>query len=303
MKQNFRISLILLSCIQVACSAWGQGDYADCDQAKLLCNKAPMVIPELGGFGNLQEFWSAPCFGKDFQETNSIWLRWKTAEAGTLSFTILPLNAEDDIDFALYWNKGLDHCNFFEPIRCMAAGPNLGGEGDLHQECTGATGLRAGSIGGSKSNGCTKYAENFLSPVDMKAGEYYTLFINNFRSSGGVLIEWGGTATFQAIPGQCTESSDLSQTTSLQNGDNIQFSEVFPNPTTDRINIRAFSSGVCDGQLQVLGTDGQLELSSPFALLAGNNLIEVSTEHLSAGAHFIRLQTNTESYLLRFIKQ
>ncbi|MDO8336426.1 MAG: T9SS type A sorting domain-containing protein [Candidatus Saccharibacteria bacterium] len=266
----------------------------------MLCDKLPILINELTGPGDFSESSLGPCFRNEFQETNSIWLKWKVANAGSLAFTILPFNESDDIDFVLFRVKGLENCTFNESIRCMAAGPNLGDGSESFQGCTGATGLHHGIGGMDKSSGCSKHGLNFLRSIEMQSGEYYALFINNYRSSGGILIEWDGTGTFQSLP-DCSLSS-ASSSLVFNNDGGIQFSEPFPNPVTERVIITANSDEAHSGQLQIVGADGQLELTLPIALSVGANTLELPTESLRNGVHFIKIKINGKAHLLRFVK-
>ena len=280
----------------------GQSMYADCASARIVCDKNPIFITALYSPGSLPESSPGTCFQKDFVETNSIWLKWKTAEAGAIDFTILPLNETDDIDFVLYRLRDLDNCTLKETIRCMAAGPTLGNEAVDFQSCTGATGLRAGADGTHRSNGCPENDENFLSPVRLEAGEYYGLFINNFRSAGGIVVEWSGTATFQQISEKCSPPSGPSTSLTLDSGGQIQFSNAFPSPATNQVSITALSDKLYSGNLQVIGSDGQLEMTQSFTLSPGNNTLDLPTENLRLGVHFIKLRTNNETHVLRFVK-
>lgn len=302
MKQSFRVRISIYFLLQISWPIWGQPSFADCINAKMLCDKAPIVVNELSGFGSLSEPNLGACFRKDFTETNSIWLKWKVAEAGTLAFTILPINESDDIDFVLYRLKGADNCALKETVRCMAAGPNIGSESEFYLGCTGATGLRLGTNIGSQPSGCTKDGENFLSPIEMKEGEFYALFINNFRSAEGFLIEWSGSGSFQPTPEHCLPHSNISNFPVLHNDGHLVISEPFPNPTSDRVSIAAFSNEELQGELQIISSDGQLELTRAYSISVGNNSIELPVENLRTGVHFVKLRANGETHLLRFVK-
>lgn len=302
MKHPYRCLLLTLPLLLLAFLASSQSINADCSNAQILCAKNPLVINELTGHGSLREASMESCFQNNFEETNSIWLKWRVAEAGSLSFTILPLNESDDIDFVLYRIKSFENCTIKEPIRCMAAGPSMGLENEPLSGCTGATGLRPSASSDSRPAGCTKDGDNFLRPIEMQANEHYALWINNYRSSGGVMVEWSGTGTFHSIPELCAPASGTAANQTLQSGNGIQFSEVFPNPATQTISINATSTDEQSGQLQLIGTDGQIASELPFALVAGTNTINLSIENLRAGVHFIKLRTKGETHLLRFIK-
>ena len=288
--------------LHLSCILSGQINYTDCVNAQVLCDKSPIFINSFSDYGNFQESFPGSCFRNDFVETNSVWLKWKVAESGSFDFTILPINADDDSDFVLYRLKGFDSCPLKEVVRCMAAGPILGNEDDYFQNCTGATGLRAGADRNSLSSGCPEDSENFLSPVEIKAGEYYAIFINNFHSTGGILIEWGGTGTFQQIPEKCSPLSGPSTSHTFHNSGHVEFSEAFPNPASNQVTITATSEHALSGQLQIIGPDGQLEFTKPFMLSPGGNVLDLPTANLRSGVHFIRLRTDDKIHVLRFVK-
>lgn len=303
MKQSVRIHFLLFSFFLLSSSLWGQNNIGDCSGALIICDKSPLTVNTLLGSGDLSESSLGSCFPNTFQETNSVWLKWKIESGGSLAFTIIPLNKADDIDFALFRVKNLESCYLDEPLRCMAAGPNLGDEKEAIQTCTGATGLQARIVANSKPCGCMQEEENFLSSVETKSGEYYALFINNFRSMGGVTIEWSGTTSFEAIQETCLDATYLSRTDTILPNNRVLFSEAFPNPTTNRVSITAFSSQEQEGDLQVIGSDGLLEYRKSFLLLPGDNIIEMPSENLRIGTHFIRVQTHEVNQVLRFVKQ
>ena len=184
---------------------------ADCPTGAVLCDKSGFTIPKLAGPGNdnkeLRD--AASCFGSigggvnPENETNSTWLKWTCAQSGTLTFTILPLNPTDDIDFTLYeLPNGINNCAGRTLVRCMAAGPNDQNNPNPtanDRRCYGATGLNLVAQDISEEGGCTVGVahDNFLKALDMMAGKSYVLCINNFAPSGfGTSIEFGGSGTF-----------------------------------------------------------------------------------------------------------
>lgn len=303
MKNDLRYLFICFGFIHIALLSSGQGASADCESAKILCDKSPLVLNELPGSGIIQESAPGDCFPSDFQESNAVWFKWKAADNGTLSFTLLPLNETDDLDFVLYQIKGFENCISKSVLRCMAAGPKLGETTGFLQGCTGATGLVSGYTEESQQLGCSKGAANFLSPIELKAGSYYALYIHNYRSSGGILVEWGGSGTFEAIPEQC-QSQSTGSTTPILGGNQgeIQFSEPFPSPTTDQVSVSIQCTESYSGHLQVIGADGQVENTQRFEFDPGNSILNLPTEGLRRGVHFIKFISSGSSYVLRFVK-
>ncbi|QLH28133.1 MAG: hypothetical protein HWD63_01215 [Candidatus Parvibacillus calidus] len=134
------------------------------------------------------EFKDAPCLADGFtnSETNSTWFKWTCKDAGSLTFVLTPLNAPDDLDFALYELNGDLNTTNRTLLRCEAA------------SCKGQTGLKEGATDISEPPNCDKGQDNWLAPVQLEAGKNYLLGINNFTIGGnGFRIEFGGTSTFE----------------------------------------------------------------------------------------------------------
>ncbi len=175
---------------------------SDCDQAVILCDKSQFVIDTILGVGIEDPDVEGTCVQ---QELSSVWYTWTIETTGTLTFTLTPNNYQpgfesDDIDFVVYrLPGGIEDCDNKEVVRCMAAGENGGSNFQEWQRCNGPTGLQAGSTDVTEDPGCMENDDDsWLRPMDVVAGESYTMLINNFSQSGlGFGIEWGGTATFR----------------------------------------------------------------------------------------------------------
>ncbi len=169
---------------------------ADCRNGVVLCDKEEIFIDNLIGIGDVtNEVDTKSCLNKEFA---SVWYKWTCKDAGNLTFSILPNNKQDDIDFALYQLPGgLDDCQNKNLIRCMASGESIGSDSTLNSPCFGVTGLNTTSLDIVESPGCQTGDDNFIKDIQMKTGESYVLLINNFSESGyGFSIKWGGTGTF-----------------------------------------------------------------------------------------------------------
>ncbi len=289
---------LLLLLAALPCLAAAQSPTADCAHALFVCDKSPLLLQALPDAGNHDESATVPCLNAPLAETNSIWLTWQVAEAGTLEFSILPDDPKNDLDFVLYRLKSPGDCSDKEPLRCMAAGPSLGQVESPLNTCTGATGLRSTSAGSNQTSGCAADTDNFLSPADVQQGERYALWINNFRSNGGARVEWGGTAAFERSEQFCLTvplTKDLTES--------LHLSDPFPNPANDRVYIRLSSDRGRSGQLELLHVNGQVERSASFDLPPGGGLIELPVTALNPGVWFVRVRTGDVVYLTRFCKQ
>ncbi len=162
---------------------------SDVVTASILCDKKSFIVQNVTGSGKVSnEFKDAPCLADGFtnSETNSTWFKWTCKDAGSLTFVLTPLNAPDDLDFALYELKGDLNTTDRTLLRCEAA------------SCKGQTGLKEGVTDISEPPNCDQGQDNWLAPVQLEAGKNYLLGINNFTIGGnGFRIEFGGTSTFE----------------------------------------------------------------------------------------------------------
>lgn len=174
----------------------------DCNTGVILCDKSPFSVEFTSGVGNnpneIDPNAGCNTGGCQITESSSSWYKWTCKDAGTLSFTINPLNPIDDIDFVVYeLPNGIDNCSDKFDLRCMASGENVGAPFAEWSPCTGATGLGLNDVDQNETCGCQAGDNNFVAAIDMTEGTSYALVINNFSNSGaGYSIEFGGTGTF-----------------------------------------------------------------------------------------------------------
>ena len=162
---------------------------SDCPDAAVLCNQDPFVVPQvLDGGNDPTEADDAEClniFGSPV-ETFSTWFVWTAAEDGSLTFSLTPINAPDDLDFVLYeFPNGPGDCTGKTVLRCMAS------------SCFGPTGLSESASDISEPPGCGPGQDNFLAPIQMQEGVTYGLMVNNFsQTTIGFEVEFGGSGAF-----------------------------------------------------------------------------------------------------------
>ncbi len=175
----------------------------DCATAVLLCDKSSFAVEFLiGGGDDPTEIQGASCLevcGGSTLESGSTWYKWTCKDPGSLAFTLVPSNPQDDLDFVIYeLPNGIDGCNSKRELRCMASGENTGAPLSEWVACTGATGLSLGDTDSGEVCGCQPGNNNFAQAINMEAGRSYALVINNFSpSNNGFTISFGGTGTFQ----------------------------------------------------------------------------------------------------------
>jgi len=206
---------------------------SDCDKANLLCSKNSFIVNNVVGFGFVQELVGVSCFGSSI-ESNSIWFKWKCKTPGDLSFTLNPLNADDDIDFVVYKVNGDEKSCDLEQVRCMAAGV-IPSQCNTNNNCCGPTGLQIGEVDTEESAGCGPTKNNFLKPLDMLAGETYALIINNYTSMNEAFeISFSGSATFEGLKADF----DISEKDGLCRTDTVSIKDLTINGIGNINNVK-----------------------------------------------------------------
>lgn len=236
-------------------------------------------------------------------ETNSVWLKWKVAQSGTLSFTILPFQEDDDFDFVIYKLKDLQQGLPGERVRCMQAGPSLGVEKDVNKNCLGATGLQQNYLKVELLNGCNKGSDNFLAPLEVLSGESYIMVINNYKSSHGFTLHWGEDIVFDDSSEDCSGHVPETVTSISVDQDSFWVSDPYPNPGSSIILIDVKSPKPNEGTIQIISSMGAICQEKSFFLVQGNNALTFASDELPRGGYFVRIRTKECSKLLRFIKQ
>lgn len=169
---------------------------SDCSKAGVLCDKSSFTVPSVLTAGREQnELPLGICLP---EESQSVWYKWTCDKPGTLAFTLRPVNPSDDLDFVVFaLPDGLTACSRKIPLRCVAAGENVGEPYFTWVRCSGPTGLRAGESDLSEDQGCDESNNNFAAPLLMEAGMSYAIMVNNYHNTGnGFSIEFSGTGTF-----------------------------------------------------------------------------------------------------------
>lgn len=183
--------------------------FSDCDKAILLCQKNALMVKELNGAGERSDELTYLSCGGELSEKNSVWLKFKAVKSGTFNFVIYPLQTNDDIDFVVF--KIYDEtnsCTKRKEIRCMAAGDSKTGDTKQDNRCLGVTGLSNNAVDLRETAGCDNLKDNFLSTMQIEQGETYAIAVNNYSSTNGFLIEFGGTVEFGGVPSYAAVQSD-----------------------------------------------------------------------------------------------
>jgi len=168
----------------------------DCSSASFLCSKESFTQTNVVGAGaNTNETAGTCLAGSD---SNTAWYKWQAGNNGTLTFTITPTTNTDDIDWVLFDLDTANNCAISgaNAIRC-AAGHGVDNSGCPTEPLYYKTGLSMTETDISEAGGCGQGQNGFVKYIDMVAGHYYGLLVNNFTSgNNGFTISFGGTGEF-----------------------------------------------------------------------------------------------------------
>ena len=171
---------------------------ADCNTASHLCSKDTISFANLTGYGADGREPVGTCLNGTATtgpiEDNSVWFTWTAADAGAITFDIIPTDPADDLDFAVYEmpNGNCGDIQASNAIRCCASGAS-----SPSSPCMGPTGLNMTSIDQVENLGCYATDDNYVQFIQQVPGRMYGLIINNFSSSGnGFTLQWGGDGQF-----------------------------------------------------------------------------------------------------------
>ncbi|MFT4022886.1 MAG: gliding motility-associated C-terminal domain-containing protein [Flavihumibacter sp.] len=150
----------------------------DACNALYLCGNSFTTPFSYTGPGAKNDFGTTPCGG---EESNSMWMEVKIAGTGILAFDIIPINPDDDYDFAVFDITGRS---------CEKLNKNLVVRCNFNNNFPGSN---PGGVTGIRPEGKSNYVQSdhfgdpFLRPIDARAGQTFLIMINNFGNyvSGG----------------------------------------------------------------------------------------------------------------------
>jgi outer membrane protein OmpA-like peptidoglycan-associated protein len=154
---------------------------ADCIGAVLIKDSiGPVFSPQ--GFGNKLEISGFKLGDPMFieQEHNSVWYKFTVPFDATLTFDIVPIHADDDFDFMLFFYDGPAFCqtiieNRATPVRSNISRKNI--------DVKGYTGLSLSSVEEYVPSGP---GSSYSRALPVKRGQQYYLLVDNpFRENRG----------------------------------------------------------------------------------------------------------------------
>ena len=188
---------IFLITLFTFCSAVAQSTN-DCVDAIQLCGSTPVGLdPDGVGFDefSLPDNFEPPCYSFS---NNTAWFKIVVETGGYLGFDLIPDNATDDYDFAIY--GPVDDCSFLgSSIRCSSTNPGEAGVPAV----TGLNETANDIVEGPGADG-----DGYLKWLTVNTGETYYLLIDRAHGSQGFQINLTGNATLPTPP-EFNEPSDL----------------------------------------------------------------------------------------------
>lgn len=269
-------------------------NYQDCTNSFPICDLKTYHFGQMKGTGKVNDKVSgSSCFGNDFSETNSFWLKWKADRSGTLTFVINPNKQNDDFDFILY-QRDIDDCFKLTEVRCMGAGQNIGEEEDpINLRCKGSTGLSISSIDEFESQGCKYASDNFLKMLHVEKDEEYVLLVNNYESTVGYSITFEGNTTLRSYD-ECKI---------LTTSEPVLIVNLYPNPAINSVNVEYLSQSNDKIQIDMLDITGKLYHQFDIIPELGKNKNTFLLNDMSKGSYILRIKQGEFTTVRQFIKQ
>lgn len=292
-RMKFITTLIVTLC---AFGAYGQ-KYASCENALEVCSKESLKFEfnrDTTSGGDLDL--PTSCLLDGYPTT---WIQWEIVEDGYLTFTLIPENQAEDLDFAVYRLHPKKNCTRKELMRCMMAGTNLG---DLRSSlpCLGPTGL---SIKEPASNtmerqGCGRGTNNYLAALDCKKGERYVLAIQNFdNSAGGFFLDFCGTAMLPCDSIQCVEF--VGRGASKHYHDIVVYNQEV---TTDSLLLNLYISTLDPIEVNIRNGEGIVVYHGTVQPILNKTRYGIPIVFLPVGKYALELKTKKRNAVCHFFK-
>lgn len=264
--------------------------HSDCATAITICNDQILTITTSGDHGVTEQL-GPPCVDEDLSilEFGSNWFAFSFVSTGVFYFTITPDQFDRDIDFVVFESPN-SSCNNYFPVRCMAAGENIGDP--IDSICLGPTGLSPESQDFFEVAGCASNHDNFLAALNVQSGDSYYLAVIDFTANEADSfhydIDFFSTALFECEP--------------VSVGKNLPEIEdviVFPNPIADRFEININSKSNLDNEIQIHDVNGLMVYSG---MMESEEKKMIDTKDWVSGIYFLRIMNAQQAKTLTLVK-
>ncbi|MBK8500150.1 MAG: T9SS type A sorting domain-containing protein [Flavobacteriales bacterium] len=238
--------------------------HSDCEVAVPVCHTFHVDGNAYGPGSTMDEF-ANYC---DIAEFQSQWFYFHFLTGGTFEFKIFPdlaMGIYPDYDWLLFQGDistfCATHTSDTPPLMCNGSS-STGLEGETGLDATGVS----SSVPAGPGN-------PFCPILNVNAGDYYWLFVNNFSTtSTGFTLEVGGTAQLDCDIVLGSSHAIMEAATSL---------EVYPVPACDQITIRA--NDVRVARIRVFDASGRSCLDLP---MIGS--VAIPAASLASGSYVVQ---------------
>ncbi|WP_408023699.1 T9SS type B sorting domain-containing protein, partial [Tenacibaculum sediminilitoris] len=229
--------LIVLSLLFTYIPLFAQND---CSDAIVVCGNSGFQNLNATGVGVQELFDSNTCSS---QENNSLWIKIKIDQGGTLGFTLTPTNPDGshntdiniDFDFFIF-GPNVNCGNIGQAIRCSTTNPAASNQGN------NLTGIKSSETDVSEGPGAL--GNSFVSSLNVNDNDSYFLVIDRPIGNSSFKIDWTGSATFNKPP--TINTPTVGQSYDLEKCDS---DGIFDNSTNFDLTVN--DNSILNGQTDV----------------------------------------------------
>lgn len=287
---------ILLFLMLLALQIIAQNNYADMDNARLVCNKNTISIPTI--VGNKGDYNEANSYQPLFQESHIVWFKFHMTN-GTFGFKVTPYSPTADMDF-IFLSKEAN--GDIAELATSISGPEIKGSYSIFcanpQTGITSTALDLIELGDAP---CSAGVDGFTKMKNFYGeGKTYFLGINNYFNNTGFSIEWLGTCGIN-----CPSSGSAIQSKFAVHSppnSNISVSQVFPNPTEQTLTWVLSANESQSGIINIADISGKIVLQEERSIEKGFQNLSFDVSNLPSGTYSISLSCGKENHVQKFIK-
>ncbi|MCH2226086.1 MAG: T9SS type B sorting domain-containing protein, partial [Crocinitomicaceae bacterium] len=198
----------------------------DCANAINVCGNG-IISSNAVGAGTQELSNSNSC---QSQENNSLWLKIKIKDGGTLGFILTPTSSSITIDYDFFvFGPNVSCGNIGQAIRCSTTNPQAAGQSSNQ---TGMNGSNSDDSEGPGANG-----NGFVEWLTVQPNEEYFIVLDRPIGASSFDLEWIGSATFFEAPSAFDGNTLLAPQT--------------PNSNTSEFDLSENNDPIINGQVDV----------------------------------------------------
>ncbi len=276
----------------------------DVSTAYLLSQRKTIKLNQMNGYGtNPNELVDLPAQSQ-LKESNIAWFKFNICNYCDLAFRIEPLEEKDDLDFVIY-----EKASNSSPLTILTFSSSgaFYKYGSFEHFCVdNHTGLDEtdsdnwGEINPLEGDCISNNGEpnGFAYKIkSLDPNPQYYLAINNFFSSSGFHLFWGGDCEFSGECGQNSKQQFVN--TVYTNG----IGEVFPNPSFEQISIKINWAEMANATISIVDIYGRSHSIRNVTFQKGNQKFTFDISELPKGYYFLDIAVEGKQPIARkFLK-